>query len=226
MIRGLQITIRGEDLSSRIGERIRVHAARVTALEIRIKQRQGDQLVDVRAEDDFKTLGELENERQHYRDRMLCLTLLRDHVIAAELYALDRADLRLAELISTDFDVTSEAGPDKAVESSRKVAIEGLKLTMPGDEMRSLLEQRRDDHQRRAQQWKRDQARAPEQTDDEPLLPDEIYANEAERHAWRADVLGFIHDHIEASEVYRLGEADLAFAELLPEKPRFMEQGE
>ena len=65
-----------------------------------------------------------------------------------------------------------------------------------------------------------------QQTADEPLLPDEMCANEAERHTWRADVLGFIHDHIESAEVYRLGEADLAFAELLPEKPHWMEQEE
>jgi len=44
-------------------------------------------------------------------------------------------------------------------------------------------------------------------------------ANEAQRHEWRAAVLGFIRDHIEPAEIYRLGEADLAFGELLPEKP-------
>ena len=43
--------------------------------------------------------------------------------------------------------------------------------------------------------------------------------SEAERHEWRADVLGFIRDHIDASEMYQLGEADLAFGELLPEEP-------
>ena len=105
---------------------------------------------------------------------MLCLTLLRDHVIAAELYALDRAIFPWPQPISADYNVTSEAGSDKAVEFSRKPAIEGLKLTMPGDEMRHLLEQRRDDHHRRAQQWQREQARAPEQTDEQPLLPDDI----------------------------------------------------
>ena len=51
-------------------------------------------------------------------------------------------------------------------------------------------------------------------------------ANEAERHTWRAEVLGFIHDHVDSTDVYRLGEADLAFAELLPEKPASVEQDE
>ena len=194
---------------------------------MRIKQREGDQPFDVRPEDGLKTLGELENERQHYRDRVLCLTLLRDNIVAGEDYVLDRTDLRLAELISPDYAVASEISDDNGVDHSRKAAIDGLKLTTPGEEVRRLLEQRLDDHQRRAQRWKREQARTPEQqTEDEPLLPDEMCANEAERHTWRADVLGFIHDHIESTEVYRLGEADLAFAELLPEKPSWIEQEE
>src|SRR5688572_32008270 len=98
--------------------------------------------------------------------------------------------------------------------------IDGLKLTVTGEELRTLLEQRMDDHLRRADPWKREQARAPEeQTEDEPLLPDHICANEAERHGWRVQVLGFIRDHIDLAEAYRLGEADLAFSELLAEKP-------
>lgn len=227
MIRGLQITIRGEELSDRIAERIRMHEATITALDMRINQREGDQPFDVRPEDGFKTLGELENERQHYRDRVRCLTLLRDSVVAGEAYALDRTDLRLADLISPDGAVASEIADDKGVDHSRKAAIDGLNLTMPGEEVRRLLEQRMDDHQRRADYWKREQARTPEQqTEDEPLLPDGMCANEAERHTWRADVLAFIRDHIDSVEVYRLGEADLAFAELLPEKPWSVEQEE
>src|SRR6266478_2923690 len=227
MIRGLQITIGGEALSSRIAERIRMHEATITALDMRIKQREGDQPFDVRPEDGFKTLAELENERQHYRDRALCLAMLRDNIVAGEAYVLDRTDLRLAELISPDGAVASEVSDDRDVDYSRKPAMDGLKLTMPGEEVRRLLEQRMDDHQRRAQRWKREEARTPEeQTEDEPLLPDEMCANEAERHMWRADVLRFISDHIESAEVYRLGEADLAFAELLPEKPHWMEQEE
>jgi hypothetical protein len=105
--------------------------------------------------------------------------------------------------------------------------IDGLKLTVTGEELRTLLEQRMDDHLRRADRWKREQARAPEeQTEDEPLLPEHICANEAERHAWRVEVLGFIRDHIDLAEAYRLGEADLAFSELLPEKPAWLEQEE
>jgi hypothetical protein len=73
----------------------------------------------------------------------------------------------------------------------------------------------------------REQARTPEeQTEDEPLMPEHICENEAERHEWRVTVLEFIRDRIESAEVYRLGEADLRFGELLPEKPAWLEQEE
>src|SRR2546425_10120293 len=103
--------------------------------------------------------------------------------------------------------------------------IDGLRLTIPGEQLRRLLEQRIDDHRRCADRWKREEARKPEdQTEDEPLLPDHICENEAQRHEWRAAVLGFIRDCIESAEVYRLGEADLHFGELLPETPGWLEQ--
>jgi hypothetical protein len=105
--------------------------------------------------------------------------------------------------------------------------IDGLKVTMTGQELRALLERRIESHNRSAEHWNREQARTPEeQTEDEPLLPDHICENEAERHEWRVEVLGFIRDHVDVSETYALGEADLAFGELLPEKPGWMEQDE
>jgi hypothetical protein len=103
--------------------------------------------------------------------------------------------------------------------------IDGLKLTVTGEELQTLLAQRMEDHQRHAERWKRERARTEEdETDDKPLLPDNICANMTERHEWRADVLGFIRDHIDSCEVYRLSEAYLAFAELLPDKPGWLEQ--
>jgi hypothetical protein len=227
MIRGLQITMRGEELSHRIAERIRMHEATASALDVRIKQREGDQPFDVRPEDSFKTLGELENERQHYRDRTFHLTLLRENLVAGEVYVLNRTDLRLAELISPDFAVASGISDDAYVDDWKNAAIDGLKLTISGEELRKLLEQRMEEYRRRADWWKREQARTPEQqTEEEPLLPDHICANEAERYDWHADVLGFIRDHIDSAELYRLAEGDLVFGELLPEKPGWMEQEE
>ena len=227
MISGLQITIRGEELSKRIAARIRIYEAAISALDPRIKRREGDLPFDVRPEDGFKTFAELKSEREHAQDRLCCLTLLRDKVVEGEEYVLDRTDWRLAELISQDGAVPSECDDDNRDYLSKPVAIDGLKLTMTGDEVRRLLEQRVDDHRCRADRWKREEARTPEeQTEDEPLLPSEMCANEAERHTWRAEVLGFIHDHLDAAAVYRLGEADLALAELLPEKPASIEQEE
>jgi len=105
--------------------------------------------------------------------------------------------------------------------------INGLQLTIPGEEVRRLLEERMDDHRQRADWWRREQARTPEeQTEDEPLMPEHICENEAERYEWRAAVLEFIRDRIESAEIYRLGEADLQFGELLPEKPGWLEQVE
>jgi hypothetical protein len=229
MTRGLQIIIQGSELADRIAERIQMHEATISAVDVRIKQREGDQSFDVRVEDGFKTLGEPETERHQYRDRVCCLTLLRDSVVREEMYTLDKRDLRLAELISTDCAGPSESSDDRDVlhDCGMHMPIEGLKLTMRGVEVRKLLEERIDEHQRRADRWKREQARTPEQqTEDEPLLPDHMCANEAELHEWRAMVLTFIHDHIDSADVYRLTEADLAFAELLPEKPAWLEQHE
>ena len=227
MIKGLQITMRGEELSRRIAERIRVHDAAVSALDARIKRREGDLSFDVRAEDDFKTVGELASERQRHQDRVSHLTLLRDSLVAGEIYVLSSADLRLAGVISADFIVAPELSEREWADRVKDAAVDGLKLTISGEELRRLLEQRRHDHEQRAERWKREQARTLEdQTDDHPLLPDHICANEAERHEWRADVLGFIRDHVESAEVYRVGEADLAFGELLPEKPGWIEQEE
>jgi hypothetical protein len=105
--------------------------------------------------------------------------------------------------------------------------IDGLKLTISGEELRTLLEERIADHDRSAEHWRREQTRTQEdETEDAPLLPEHMCGNEEERHVWRAEVLGFIRDHIAAQETYRLGAADLEFGELLPAKPGWIEQDE
>ena len=66
------------------------------------------------------------------------------------------------------------------------MAVDGLKLTIPGEQLRTMLQQRVDDHRERAASWRREQARTPDQqTEDELLLPDHFCANEAERDDWR-----------------------------------------
>ena len=176
MIGGLQISIRGEELRDRVAERIRAHEAATSALDARITQREGDLQFDVRPEDGFETLGELERERQHHRDRVSQLTLLRDHLVAGELYALSSADLRVADLISPgSTEASAGIPPDECVDDRTHAAIDGLKLTIPGEELRRLLERRMQDHRQRADWWRLQQSRTPEQqSEDEPLLPDHM----------------------------------------------------
>jgi hypothetical protein len=228
MIQGLQIVIGGEELGRRIGARIREHQSKIGALEARLKEREGDLSIDVRAEDDFKTIGEQRSEREQYMGRVLTLSLLRDNLIAGESYTLSKVDLRLAELIPPDPDDEDESSTGTLVEYRRAqpaAAIDGLKLTLTGKQVQDLLQERIEAHEGRSEWWKHEQARTPEdQTEDAPLLPEHMCEHEAERHAWRAEVLTFVRDHLDAFEVYRLGANDLEFGELLPEKPGSVEQ--
>ena len=103
--------------------------------------------------------------------------------------------------------------------------IEGLKLTMSGYELHSVLGERIADHEESAAWWKLQASRSPEeQTEEEPLLPEHMCENEADRHAWRARVLRFIREHVDVTDMYRLGPDDLAFGELLPAAPDSVQQ--
>ncbi|MHB1298685.1 MAG: hypothetical protein ACYC0B_09180 [Gemmatimonadaceae bacterium] len=105
--------------------------------------------------------------------------------------------------------------------------IDGLKLTIPGKTVRLLLDSRIQHHEQCAGRWTRERDRTPEEeTEEAPLLPDHICRHEAERHVWRAEVLGFIRDYLEVSETYRLAPADLEFGELLPAAPEWLTQDE
>ena len=105
--------------------------------------------------------------------------------------------------------------------------IDGLKVTVTGEELRTLLQKRIEEHLRSAEHWQREQERRPEeQTEHHPLLPEHMCECEVERHEWRADVLGFLREHLDPSEVYRLAQADLEFGELLSAKPGSLEQQE
>jgi hypothetical protein len=105
--------------------------------------------------------------------------------------------------------------------------IEGLKLTFSGEELRRLLEEGIDHHRACADRWTHETTRTSEDaTDEAPLLPAHICENEAERHAWRVEVLQFIRDHLEPAETYRLDHADLEAGELLPAKPEWLMQEE
>jgi hypothetical protein len=227
MIRGLQMVISGKDLKTRIDERIRINEAAVAALDARLLERAGDAPFDVRLEDGLKTLEEVTADRDRLRDRVTQLTMMRDGIAEAQSYTLNRRDLRAADLISHDGRHRASDDSESWVDAAPRAPVQGLKLTFSGIELRTLLEARCEVHLQRAVHWRNERERTPEDaTEDEPLFPDHMCENEAEECEWRADVLGFIRDHIDVDETYRLGQADLAFGDLLPEKPGWMQQSE
>ena len=103
--------------------------------------------------------------------------------------------------------------------------VDGLKLTLTGEELRRLIEVRAEEHRAKAERWEREGERAGDRIADVEF-PQHVCDNEAERHEWRAEVLTFIRDHVDPSEIYRLAEADLDFAELLPPAPAWVEDEE
>ena len=235
MIRGLEIRMPAEELASRIAERVQVHEREKTELAERIGQRAGDMPYDIRVGDGLDTLGELQSRHAFHSERATQLRLIQTHLIGSETYTLNLADLRGADLAAPDVGASEGAHAGFTLPHQRPIlgsssearTIQGLTLTMPGVELQDLLKHGIRNHEDRARRWKREEARTPEEeTEDEPLRPTQICKNEAERHEWRADVLGFILEHIEPTETYRLGEADLAFGELLPAKPGWLEQDE
>lgn len=227
MMRRLQITMKGEDLGRRIDQGIAECEGNAAKLDDRIRAREGDQPFDVRPEDGLDSLEELETKRQQLRDRVTQLTLLKDSLVANETYALSKADLRYAGLISEKIPDPPDFADGHWVDCGSGVPIDGLKLTFQGEELRTLLETRQQVHQAKAERWRHELTRGPEdQTEDRPLLPDPICENEALEEEWRSEVLGFIGDHIDTEEVYLLGKGDLEFGDLLPEKPGWMKQAE
>jgi len=105
--------------------------------------------------------------------------------------------------------------------------IDGLKLVISGDELRRLLNNGIARHEESASWYTKESKRTTDdQTEDDPVLPEHMCEYEAERHTWRAEVLGFIRDHVEATETYHLSASDLEFGELLPPKPGGVEQEE
>jgi hypothetical protein len=101
MIAGLQIKIRGEDLSRRMAERIRAREEAIAAIDRRIERRAGDHPFGACAEDDYKAIADLEDERQVQRDVLLRIELVRNSLVDEEIYLLSLSDLRVADLISS-----------------------------------------------------------------------------------------------------------------------------
>jgi len=105
--------------------------------------------------------------------------------------------------------------------------IEGLKLTITGEEIRKRLAERIKHHQHLVAHYKREATREPDPNDEyDFVMPEHMCEYEQELHRWHAEALIYIREHIEGGEIYRLGPADLAFGELLPQKPGVVQQEE
>ena len=105
--------------------------------------------------------------------------------------------------------------------------IDGLKVTLTGEELRKLLEARVAERRAAAAHWQSERKRKDETaTEDAPVLAGHMCENEAERQEWHARVLTFLCDYLDPSEIYRLDVADLEYAQLLPRKPEWLEQCE
>ena len=119
--------------------------------------------------------------------------------------------------------------PDDAIVVVRgeRQMIEGLKLTMTGDELRSRLDERVKYHERLVDHDKREAKREPDPKDEyDCVLPEHMCEYEQEFHLWRVETLAYIREHVEGGEVYRLGPNDVEFGEILPQKPGVVEQEE
>ena len=98
--------------------------------------------------------------------------------------------------------------------------IDGLKVSLTGEEFRELLDERAARYLASAAHWQHEAARtSDDESEDAPLLPEHMCKNEAAQLEWRAAVLTFLRERIDVSEDYRLGIADLDYLELLPAKP-------
>lgn len=94
--------------------------------------------------------------------------------------------------------------------------IDGLKLTMTGVELRIKLEERIDWHRCEVHRNNKD-LKNPNREQNGVAWPDSVLEGEIARSERQIEVLTLIRDYIVADEVYRLGEFDLRFADLLPD---------
>ena len=95
--------------------------------------------------------------------------------------------------------------------------IEGLKLTMSGVQLRTNLEGRICWHQGEIRRMAK-QLKTTNRSLEECPYPDSVLEGEIARAERQIEVLTFIRDYILVDEVYRLGEFDLRFADLLPDE--------
>jgi hypothetical protein len=95
MIEGLRLTITGSELRGLLDDRIRRRELRVAWYEKELKRTLEDQT----EEEPLLPEHMLENERDDNAERVDVLTLIRDHVVAEEVYLLSETDLQFGDLL-------------------------------------------------------------------------------------------------------------------------------
>jgi hypothetical protein len=96
--------------------------------------------------------------------------------------------------------------------------IDGLKLIMPGTELRNRVTARIQWHESRVAHFERELKRtAGDETEDILPVPEHILELKRDDHLDQVEILTLIREHVIPEEVYRLDEGDLRFAGLLPE---------
>ena len=101
----------------------------------------------------------------------------------------------------------------------RKVTavIDGLKLTMTGEQLIEKLNERIEDYEGNIRYYERIAGAPATGADDDSQLPAHQIEHEIARSRRQLVALSFIRDYIVRGEVYLLGEFDLRFADLLPD---------
>jgi hypothetical protein len=106
--------------------------------------------------------------------------------------------------------------------------IDGFRIDVTADELMRLLDERIQHHREVSADCDRRRVRLeavttpdPDDEDEQlaaawPGYPEEL-EKRAERHRDKAAALLFLRDHVVANEIYRLGEDDLRFLQLVPE---------
>lgn len=98
--------------------------------------------------------------------------------------------------------------------------IDGLKLTISGEEIRDLLAARIRTHEERAARLTEELTKSPvEERSRRERFRALVRTNRPEWHEWRATMLRFIREHVQPTEYYALDEGDVAFAELVADEP-------
>ncbi len=124
MIDGLKLTMSGIELRTKLDERIRWHT--------QCAADYGAQLND-RGDDDHALLptSVLEGEIGRSRDQIETLTLIREHIVADEIYLLGEFDLRFADLLpdGTAFDCGCLASVDRSLARPDRAYAEDPQVT-------------------------------------------------------------------------------------------------